>query len=191
MGRPSLLARFRRKAEDPSEDSPRATPPRRTTSPPGVLRRERRALLRVREERIRDLGGLMLEMYRRDRFREDLLHERCAELVSLEARLEELDSLLAAASQRLPAARCPCGAPILWGSHFCPNCGRPAGGAPVVACTHCGHPLPADARFCGSCGVPAAREETGAPDVGAAPPEPEPRPDAAAQLQPAPDPWER
>lgn len=191
MGRPSLLARFRRKAEDPSEDSARATPPRRATPPPGVLRRERRALLRVREERIRDLGGLMLEMYRRDRFREDLLHERCAELVSLEARLEELDSLLAAARQRLPAARCLCGAPILWGSHFCPNCGRPAGGAAVVACAHCGRPLPADARFCGSCGVPSLAEETGAADVGAAPPESEPRPDAVAQLQPAPDPWER
>ena len=40
---------------------------------PGALRRERRTLVRTREERIRDLGGLMLEMYRRDQLRQDLL----------------------------------------------------------------------------------------------------------------------
>ncbi|MBA3787994.1 MAG: hypothetical protein H0X21_04785, partial [Actinobacteria bacterium] len=49
---------------------------RRPTPPPGELRRERRALLRLREERLRDLGGIALEMYRRDRFREDLVLER-------------------------------------------------------------------------------------------------------------------
>ena len=35
--------------------------------PPSELRRERRALLRLREQKLRDLGGLSLEMYRRDR----------------------------------------------------------------------------------------------------------------------------
>ena len=34
----------------------------------------------AREERLRDLGGLMLEMYRRDQFRQDLLVDRCIEL---------------------------------------------------------------------------------------------------------------
>ena len=34
------------------------------------LRRERRALLLLREERLRELGGLTLEMYRRDQFNE-------------------------------------------------------------------------------------------------------------------------
>ena len=37
--------------------------------------------MRLREQKLRDLGGLSLEMYRRDRFREDLLLERCAELI--------------------------------------------------------------------------------------------------------------
>jgi hypothetical protein len=27
-------------------------------------------------------------------------------------------------------ARCECGAPVLRGSRFCPNCGRPLGPAP-------------------------------------------------------------
>ena len=69
----------------------------------------------------------MLEMYRRDRFREDLLAERCNELLGLDARLHELDEMLAAARRRIPAGRCECGAPLPWGSHFCPNCGRPGG----------------------------------------------------------------
>jgi hypothetical protein len=122
---------------------------------PGALRRERRALVRTREERIRDLGGLMLEMYRRDRFREDLLQERCLEVIALEERISEIDGLLEAAAElRRPrtAPRCACGAPIQWGSHFCGNCGRPTGVTPVVSCSNCGSPVPADARFCAGCG---------------------------------------
>jgi hypothetical protein len=106
-----------------------ARPRRRPAPPASELRRERRALMRLREQKLRDLGGLSLEMYRRDRFREDLLLERCAELIGLEARIHELDVLLGAA-RRAPGvpktARCECGAPLLWGSRFCATCGRPA-----------------------------------------------------------------
>lgn len=75
-------------------------------------------------------------MYRRDRFREDLLLERCAELIGLEARIHELDVLLGAvrASPAAPrTARCNCGAPLLRGSRFCASCGRPV--APGAAGT--------------------------------------------------------
>ena len=75
----------------------------------------------VRDEKLRDLGGLLVELYRRGSFREDLLSEACAELVGIDARLVEIDDLLHA-NRRL--ARCVCGVPILRGSHFCPNCGR-------------------------------------------------------------------
>ncbi len=61
---------------------------------PGLLRRERRALLRVRDERLRDLGGFTVEMYRRGAWRDDLLHERCAEVIGIDARLAEIDELL-------------------------------------------------------------------------------------------------
>jgi predicted amidophosphoribosyltransferase len=97
----------------------------------------------------------MLEMYKRDQFREDLLVDQAGELVALEQRMQEVDSLLAAQAvgrRRPPAARCECGAPVLWGSHFCANCGRPVGESPVVTCTNCGHPLPADAEYCAACG---------------------------------------
>lgn len=87
----------------------------------GVLRRERRALLKAREDALRDLGGLLVEMYRRGAFRDDLLQERAAAVVGIDARLGEIDGLL---HVRRDVPRCTCGAPILRGSHFCPSCGR-------------------------------------------------------------------
>src|SRR5213083_7002 len=75
-------------------------PVRRHLPPPSQLRRDRRALLLVRD--------------------------RCAELVALEDRIAEIDALLSTALslRHRPAARCECGAPILWGSKFCTSCGR-------------------------------------------------------------------
>jgi hypothetical protein len=159
VARPSLLGRFRRKEPATAGARP-AGPPRRALPHPGQLRRERRALLRAREERLRDLGGLMLEMFRRDQFRQDLLVERCDELLALDERLQELDTLLAAtasARRPAPAARCACGAPLVWGAHFCANCGRPAGATPpVVSCTKCGAAVAAEAKFCAVCGEPVS-----------------------------------
>lgn len=108
---------FRRRAPDVAGIAPRRPQP-------GVLRRERRALLKAREDALRDLGGLLVEMYRRGGFRDDLLAERAATVVGIDARLAEIEELLHA-GRRVP--RCECGAPILRGSHFCPNCGRELG----------------------------------------------------------------
>jgi hypothetical protein len=159
--------RFKRRTDAPADGEAAR---RRPVATPGQLRRERRALMRAREERIRDLGGLMLEMYRRDRFRDDLIQEQCGELLSLEARLADLDAMLSAATfagRRTASGRCLCGAPLVWGSHFCANCGRPVGDA-VVACSRCTHPLPADAQFCLRCGAiaeaPEVPAEASSPD---------------------------
>src|SRR3954466_12947513 len=73
--------------------APTARAVRRALPPAGQLRRERRALMQVREQRLRDLGGLILEMYRRDQFRQDLLVDRCVELQRLEERLADLHPL--------------------------------------------------------------------------------------------------
>ena len=146
-------------------------PPRRTTHP-NALKRERRALLREREDRIRDIGGLVFEMFRRDRFRVELVTERCVDLVALDERLAEIDALLAASRRGGP--RCACGAPLAWNSHFCANCGRPVGPQPVVACARCGSPLPADVRFCGSCGSAVERPREMSEDTQADPAPKEP-----------------
>jgi hypothetical protein len=97
--------------------------------PARELKRERKSLLLVREERLRDLGGLALEMYKRDRFSAGLVVERCAELVAIEARIQEIDSLLdgSARLRREGGALCVCGAPLLLGARFCATCGRAAG----------------------------------------------------------------
>jgi Double zinc ribbon len=170
MAGPSLLDRFRRRPADAAPETAAETPPlpQGRVPAPGALRRERRALVRAREERIRDLGGLMLEMYRRDRFRQDLLVEQCLEVITIEERLREIDSLLEAAmtARRQGSIRCECGAPIPWGSHFCANCGRPVGVEPVVSCPNCGNALAADAKFCPSCGVPAPEEPAPVAEAG-------------------------
>src|SRR5438045_6985608 len=160
-----LPSRSRRRAA--AADGAPAAPPRRPPPPASQLRRERRALLRLREERIRDLGGLVLEMHRQEAFREELVYERCADLAALEDRLSELDSILSAASaprRSSRGARCECGAPLLWGSHFCANCGRMVGDA-VLACPECDAPVPAEARFCVACGHRVEQPTQDAPEV--------------------------
>ena len=149
------MALFRRSKPAEEDAQPQQQPRRgrrRAAPPPAELRRERKTLLQEREGRIRDLGGLVMEMYRQDSFREHLLYERCAEVAAIEERLLELELLLDA--RRPPSARCECGAPIFWGSHFCANCGRQVGEA-LAACGNCGRALPAGAAFCASCGASA------------------------------------
>ena len=180
---PRLLSLFARRpgiADGPPVDGPPGDPVPPVTaevdgapSPPprpSALRRELRALIRQRETELRDIGGLALEMVRRDRFRHDLLIARCADVVGLEQRIQELDSFLAAAEIAPRSVRgaysCKCGAPIVRGAHFCSHCGRPAiDTPPVVACAHCGQPLPAEANFCSVCGNPVGDEF--APEQGA------------------------
>jgi hypothetical protein len=113
------MSLFRRRANDAAGITPRRPHA-------GLLRRERRSLLKAREGALRDLGGLLVEMYRRGGFRDDLLAERASMVVGIDARLAEIEDLLHA---RRKVARCECGAPILRGSHFCPNCGRPLAAA--------------------------------------------------------------
>jgi predicted amidophosphoribosyltransferase len=142
------------------------------------MRRERRDLVQRREVGIRDLGGLLLEMVRRDRFRPELLLERADRVIAVEHRINELDSLLvssAAAGRHLRRVpRCACGAPLPPGVHFCSHCGRPARTTPpVAACEHCGQPLPAEANFCASCGNAVASDafgRAGGDDTMVAPP---------------------
>jgi hypothetical protein len=141
---------------------PVARVPPTSPAPSVPPQRERRDLARRREIELRDVGGLALEMARRDDWRHGLLRSRCAEVLALEERIHELDATIAAAeiaSRGVGAVECECGAPILRGSHFCANCGRPAPGTPpVVACSHCGQPLPAEANFCSVCGNAVAAE---------------------------------
>ena len=114
------LRRSRAEEESGEQEPTYVVPPVRE------LRRERKGLLLVREERLRDLGGLALEMYKRDRFNAGLFVERCAELVAIEARVQEIDALLEGTVhlRREGGTVCECGAPLLLGARFCATCGR-------------------------------------------------------------------
>jgi len=90
----SLLNRIGNRSSSGAAPGPQ--PVFRRAPSPGALRRERRAIVKAREERIRHLGGLTLEMYRRSSFRDQLLIEQCREIIALEDRLRELDSMLEA-----------------------------------------------------------------------------------------------
>ena len=121
---PSLFKR-QRPAEN-ADGKPPAPSRRRYLPSPSRLRRERRALLHYREERIRELGGLMLEMYRQDDVRPDILQEQAAAIVALEDRVREVDRLLAARTSRARSGvRCSrCGTPLHSTARFCPSCGQ-------------------------------------------------------------------
>jgi hypothetical protein len=145
---------------------PPAAEPVERLPPPSRLRRERRNLARHREVEIRDVGGLAVEMARRDRFKPELIFERANDVLQIEQRINELDGFLLAAAAVPRGTRsvqlCRCGAPLLPGSHFCSHCGRPSpAAAPVITCSHCGQPLPADTNFCSFCGNPVAGAELG------------------------------
>jgi hypothetical protein len=163
-------ARFARPAGPPppppsAADGAPSVDPYVHVPPPRRMRRERHSLARRREIEIRDVGGLAVEMVRRDRFRPDLLIERANEVLMIEQRLNEIDALLTASlvAARGPLRtlpRCECGAPLAPGVHFCSHCGRPAPGSrPIAVCSHCGQPLPADANFCAHCGNSAAADQ--------------------------------
>ena len=51
----------------------------------GQLRRRLRELEEQREQAVRDLGGLTLEMHKRDRFESGLLSDRAARIAALDS----------------------------------------------------------------------------------------------------------
>ena len=100
----------------------------------GRLRRERRRLLKTREQSIRDLGGLTVEMVRRNAFKPDLLTRRARDILGLEDGVHDIEDALtdardAAASRRSrkqtgAVSSCEfCSAALPGGAHFCPTCG--------------------------------------------------------------------
>lgn len=136
---PRLL---RRKAE-PEAAAAAVTPLR------AALEDERRALAEEVARQTWDLGGLAYEMAVRDHFRVDVLSRRAADLQRVDARLSEVERLLADHAGIAGACRF-CGSPHGRSAEFCWNCGErlivrtppaavvddassPAGDAPVAA----------------------------------------------------------
>src|SRR3954469_24373550 len=107
---------------------------------PAVLKRKRRELERRRQRALLDLGGLVVEMSRRERMRVDLLKHRSTVVVQLDAELDAIDEAMAA-RRPVQQATSP---------------------AAATTCPRCGANVPPDANFCASCGTSVLPEPGGA-----------------------------
>jgi hypothetical protein len=88
-----------------------------------ALEDERRRLAELVAESTWDLGGLVYEMAVRDHFRVDVLTQRAAGLQRLDARLSEVERLVA--DHEGIAGHCRfCGAPHGRSAEFCWSCGE-------------------------------------------------------------------
>jgi hypothetical protein len=151
-----------------------ASPRERVATAAAPLHDRRRRLVGARESTLRDLGGLMLEMYKRNRFREELLLDKCEEVLAIEVEIAHVDQRLFqlappnAAGMR-PIGRCECGAPIHPGQNFCGVCGRSfATLTQSRACSKCGGGLRPGDMYCATCGneAPDALQALEAPASG-------------------------
>ena len=125
-------------AVEPDPPRPVATvqspaPPRPTIA---GLKRERAGLLDRLDDAQYDLGGLAMEMVRREQFNAHLIERRAAEAVALERRIVEIDGIVL-------AIRDAEGDETLTTSELL---------AARRACERC-HVLAPDANFCGYCGT--------------------------------------
>lgn len=97
----------------------------------GRVRRRVRYLRRVRELQLRDLGGLVFELRRFGRRREDLVNQKLTRLAETDEELRDLETLLAdrraIVELREPGigGTCSdCGALHGSADHYCAQCGR-------------------------------------------------------------------
>lgn len=145
-------------ADLPAGQDPAATD-RASFNERGRIRRRLRFLRRARELAFRDLGGLVFDMHRFGRQREDLVGAKVATLARIDGELRALQTAL---GERRPLT-------VL----------REPG---IAACPRCAAIHGTDARFCPSCGLPLGRHHhrpmtgpsdeslpSAAPDEGSAP----------------------
>jgi hypothetical protein len=125
----------------PPDVAAAATPPQAPVPPPtasfrdrGKLRRRLRFLRRTRELAYRDIGGLIFDMRRFGRSRQDLLDAKLGALNAVDQELRALERALgdrrAIHELREPGiSSCPrCGALHDSEANFCPHCGLQLGG---------------------------------------------------------------
>jgi len=118
----------------------------------GKLRRRLRYVRRAREVALRDLGGLVFDLHRFGRDRNDLVEQKLAALSTLDGEMRALEALLddrrdVTVLREPGLASCPrCGALHASDAAFCSACGLPVGrGAAQPAGPALTGPLPGPA----------------------------------------------
>jgi hypothetical protein len=156
-------------------DAPDPTPSFRER---GRVRRRVRYLRRVRELQLRDLGGLVFELRRFGRQREDLVSEKLTQLETTDEELRQLETVLddrrAVVELREPGigGTCPsCGALHGSADRFCSHCGRPLDAAAANGSGERAEPEPATTEV-----AEPERAANGSSEVAEHKPEPTPTP---------------
>jgi ribosomal protein L32 len=156
---------------EPQVDGP--PPPKTSFRERGKLRRRLRFLRRARELAYRDIGGLIFDMRRFGRNRQDLLEAKLGALGAVDQELRTLERALgdrrAFHELREPGiSSCPrCGALHASDANFCPHCGLQLGGPRVmgevggaIAAPPQAPPAPAGAPAPAAAGEPAPAQPT-------------------------------
>ncbi|UGS37695.1 zinc ribbon domain-containing protein [Capillimicrobium parvum] len=159
-------------ADQPAGTEPATEPAAPTFLARGRMRRRLRYVRRAREVALRDLGGLVFDMHRFGRDRNDLVDQKLTALSALDAEMRALGQALedpdGVTVLREPGlASCArCGALHASDAHFCSTCGLPVGK---------GAGLPAGPTFAGPAPSPAAAAPAAdGPTAGGEPPAPPP-----------------
>jgi hypothetical protein len=134
----------------------------------GKLRRRLRFVRRARELALRDLGGLVFDLHRFGRERNDLVEQKLSALSTLDSEMRALEALLEDQPE-ITVLNEP-------GLASCPRCGA----------LHA-----SDAAYCSACGLPVGNRAdlpSGPALAGPVPALPTPAAEAAAEAPPAPEP---
>jgi hypothetical protein len=120
-------------SDEQAADTADATPAAPKPPTVGQLRRERKRLWDERQETLYHVGGLALELHRRDLLADELIRKRTLIVEQMDVRLAEIDAQLSEIDDRRrrgrarepePAGYClSCGAPHVDEAAFCFRCG--------------------------------------------------------------------
>ncbi len=117
----------------------------------GRLRRERRALMDVRQQEVYDLGGLAFELHRRDLLRVEVLRGKAALIADLDGRVRDVDAQIDELEDRRRSR------------------GRRGEEQDAGACIKCQAPFREDAAYCWRCGARLTVPSTAEQDTGTIP----------------------
>lgn len=133
------------------------------------LRNQLRILEKEKDDRLRDLGRLVYDMVRLDKYHPQEVREFCLKIGEVDRQIvlvvEEIKKTQALSSQSGQESfitTCDCGAGLSAKQKFCGGCGRDVSALtlqPVLPaeetkpCTSCGFEIKAAANFCGKCGT--------------------------------------
>jgi hypothetical protein len=133
------------------------------------LRNQLRTLEKDKDDRLRDLGRMVYDMVRLDKYQPQEVSEFCRkigdidrQIVLVEEEIKRAQALSSQSGQESFIATCDCGAGLSANQKFCGVCGREVSGLTVQPehspdksrlCSSCGSEIKTEAKFCGKCGA--------------------------------------